>query len=224
MTLLKYTFILFSTCTVFIMNTAGQNHVNIQTKNEAVKTLKFIDGIELKRNEIHSSGNSININQSNSLIIPVSSTELASYNIESITGLQIKYAQILNVEIETVKNLALLNFIEEWWRTRYRFGGSSKSGIDCSAFAGLLQRNVYGNELPRMAKEQYKLCEKISREEINEGDLVFFNTRGGVSHVGVYLANGYFVHSSTKEGVTISSLDEDYYHRKFISAGRIIVQ
>ena len=127
------------------MNTAGQNHVNIQTKNEAVKTLKFIDGIELKRNEIHSSGKSININQSNILIIPVSSTELASYNIESITGLQIKYAQILNVEIETVKNLALLNFIEEWWRTRYRFGGSSKSGIDCSAFAGLLQRTVYGN-------------------------------------------------------------------------------
>jgi len=54
-----------------------------------------------------------------------------------------------------------------------------------------------------------------------EGDLVFFNTRGGVSHVGVYLGDGYFVHSSSSAGVTINSLNESYYSRKFIGGGRI---
>ena len=67
----------------------------------------------------------------------------------------------------------------------------------------------------------YGVVEKIDKENLSEGDLVFFNTRGGVSHVGVYLRNGYFVHSSSKDGVRISSLNEKYYHRKFIGAGRI---
>ena len=72
-----------------------------------------------------------------------------------------------------------------------------------------------------MSRDQYNVCDKIPFEEINQGDLVFFNTRGGVSHVGVYLANGYFVHASCNNGVFISSLNEGYYHKRFISAGRI---
>jgi lipoprotein Spr len=54
-----------------------------------------------------------------------------------------------------------------------------------------------------------------------EGDLVFFNTRGGVSHVGVYLGEGYFTHSSSSAGVTISSLDDNYYSKKYIGGGRV---
>jgi lipoprotein Spr len=80
---------------------------------------------------------------------------------------------------------------------------------------------VYGLKLPRTARQQYRASEKVDKDNIKEGDLVFFNTRGGVSHVGVYLMNGFFVHSSTKDGVKISHLDEEYYHRKFIGAGRI---
>jgi lipoprotein Spr len=53
------------------------------------------------------------------------------------------------------------------------------------------------------------------------GDLVFFNTRGGVSHVGVYLTNNHFVHSSSRNGVMISSLDDSYYSKKFIGGGRV---
>ena len=81
--------------------------------------------------------------------------------------------------------------------------------------------NVYGVNLDRTAREQFRQCEKIANEDLKEGDLVFFNTRGGVSHVGFYLGNNYFVHSSVHTGVTISSLTDDYYSKKFISGGRI---
>jgi lipoprotein Spr len=61
----------------------------------------------------------------------------------------------------------------------------------------------------------------VANEDLQEGDLVFFNTRGGISHVGLYLGNNYFVHSSTSGGVTISSLTDDYYSKKFLSGGRV---
>ncbi|MCO6497286.1 MAG: C40 family peptidase [Chitinophagaceae bacterium] len=141
--------------------------------------------------------------------------------IESLSSLQFKYAMMLNVNVESLKNVALLGFIDDWFGTRYRYGGTTKKGIDCSALTGSLLAGVYGLSVPRTAREQYKVVEHIKKEDLKEGDLVFFNTKGYVSHVGLYLENGYFLHASTKKGVTISSLDEDYYARTFISGGRI---
>lgn len=145
-------------------------------------------------------------------------------DIESCSSLQFKYAQILNVEVESLGNNALYQFVEEWWATRYRYGGKTKEGIDCSAYAGTLLSSIYGISAPRTARDQYSVCTKLAREELVEGDLVFFNTRGGVSHVGVYLGNGYFTHASVGNGVTISHLDEKYYSRKFIGGGRLGVE
>jgi lipoprotein Spr len=116
----------------------------------------------------------------------------------------------------------LYEAIENWWATRYRYGGSTKKGIDCSALTGALLNEAFGFILPRTARDQYAQCEKIARENLDEGDLVFFNTRGGVSHVGVYLGNNYFVHASVHSGVTINSLNDDYYSRKYIGGGRLM--
>ncbi len=140
---------------------------------------------------------------------------------EFCSSLQFKYAQLLNRNVELVTNTSLIGFIDEWWGTRYRFGGTTKKGIDCSSFTGLLMGSVFGFALPRTAREQYSICSKLSKEEMSEGDLVFFNTRGGVSHVGVYLGDGYFVHSCSSSGVTINNLNESYYSRKFIGGGRV---
>jgi lipoprotein Spr len=82
---------------------------------------------------------------------------------------------------------------------------------------------VYGTVLSRTARSQYQECDKIKKENLREGDLVFFKTHRGVSHVGVYLANGYFTHASTSNGVMISSLDEEYYSKRYIGGGRIAV-
>jgi lipoprotein Spr len=195
--------------------------VKAQTSHKN-KQPRFIEGIEINRN-VNSRTTILDENwnlrkKSNPEILDASS----NVDIEHFKSIQFKYAQLLNVEIEKINNTALYDFIDNWYATRYRFGGCSKSGIDCSGFSGILQKEVYGNQLPRMASEQYQSCYKINKEEMKEGDLVFFNTRGGVSHVGVYLSNNYFVHASSKEGVTISNLYEDYYLKTFISAGRII--
>ncbi len=141
--------------------------------------------------------------------------------IENCSPTQFKYAQLLNVEVESITNYTLFNFIEDWWGTKYRYGGATKKGIDCSAFSGTLLHTVYGFVAARTAREQYELCEKIERENLQEGDLVFFNTKRGVSHVGVYLRNGFFTHASTGQGVTISSLDETYYSKRFLGGGRV---
>lgn len=141
--------------------------------------------------------------------------------IESLTSLQYKYAMMLNVNVESLKNTALLRFMDDWFGTRYRYGGTTKKGIDCSALTGSLLMAVYGLAMPRTAREQYKVSEHIKREELKEGDLVFFNTKGYVSHVGLYLENGYFLHASTSKGVTISNLDEAYFAKTFICGGRL---
>lgn len=149
-------------------------------------------------------------------------TSSASSFIESLTSLQFKYGILLDIAVERLTNLKLLETIDEWYGTRYRYGGSTKEGIDCSAFAGTLMTSVFGLTLPRTSREQYDASQRITKGDLQEGDLVFFNTSGGVSHVGVYLSNNKFVHASTSSGVMISDLNEDYYFRKYVGAGRVL--
>jgi lipoprotein Spr len=127
---------------------------------------------------------------------------------------------MMNVEVESLKNVSLLGFVDDWFGTRYRLGGTTKKGIDCSALTSALLLAVYGFNIPRTARQQYDATEHIDKDELKEGDLVFFNTKGGVSHVGVYLENDYFLQAST-HGVKISNLDAHYYSKRFICGGRV---
>lgn len=141
---------------------------------------------------------------------------------EMCNSLQFKYAQLTDREVEAIQNIRLYNFIEQWYNTRYRLGGNDEAGIDCSSFTARLIQQVYHHPLPRTAREQYAITTRIREQDIREGDLVFFKTGRGISHVGVYLDNGYFVHASTSNGVIISALSEAYYAKRFKGAGRII--
>jgi len=154
-------------------------------------------------------------------IISRKSMDFASNLTENCKAFQFKFAQILNREVESLTNFSLFSFIDEWWDTRYRYGGKDKSGIDCSAFTSMLISEVYGKALPRTAKEQYTSSSRIGIDELSEGDLVFFNTRGGISHVGVYISDGYFVHASTSSGVTINNLAETYYSSRYKGGGKL---
>jgi cell wall-associated NlpC family hydrolase len=144
-----------------------------------------------------------------------------SPSVEKATTLQLKYSILLNVEVELLSNDALLAHVDEWYGTPYRMGGSTKSGIDCSAFVQAVYLSAFAVSLPRTARDQFKTSRVISSTELREGDLVFFNTRGGVSHVGIYLKNNKFIHASTSNGVTVSDMFDTYYLKRFVGAGRI---
>lgn len=142
------------------------------------------------------------------------------FTLETFLPFQFKYAIMLDESVEKLTNVSLYKAIDDWYGTRYRYGGTSHRGIDCSAFMQVLGQYAFGWMLPRTAREQYASLSRISREDLKEGDLVFFNTTGGVSHVGMYLQNGKFIHSSTSNGVAISSLDDNYWKARFIGARR----
>lgn len=144
----------------------------------------------------------------------------SSVFVETAVNLQFKYSVILNTEVEQITNLNLFRLVDEWFGAPYKLGGTSKLGIDCSALMQVFFSTLYGITLPRTAREQYEMCRKISRAALKEGDLVFFNTVGKISHVGMYLQNNKFVHASSS-GVTISDLSDPYWSRRFKAVGRL---
>jgi len=108
--------------------------------------------------------------------------------------------------------------------TPYRFGGSSVRGIDCSAFVAKVYQ-FFDVSLPRTAREQSRMGVRVAKNELQEGDLVFFNTRRAFGHVGIYIGNNEFIHASSGrtsgKNVRIDSLDKPYYNQRFIKAVRV---
>lgn len=142
--------------------------------------------------------------------------------VEAASSVQLKYAILMNTEVESLPNKILLENVDDWYGVRYRTGGNTKKGVDCSGFTVAVYAAVYGIALPRVSREQYRISRKISTTELQEGDLVFFNTRGsGISHVGVYLGNNKFIHASVSRGVMVNGLFEPYYLQRYVGAGRI---
>jgi cell wall-associated NlpC family hydrolase len=94
-------------------------------------------------------------------------------------------------------------------------------GIDCSSFVQKIYR-IFDITLPRNAAQQSRVGISISRENLTQGDLVFFHTKRSLGHVGIYIGNNEFVHaSSKKKGVRVDSLDTPYYQKRFQRAVRI---
>ncbi|MEO6680749.1 MAG: NlpC/P60 family protein [Pseudomonas sp.] len=112
--------------------------------------------------------------------------------------------------------------------TRYRFGGTSEAGFDCSGFIGYLFREEAGMNLPRSTREMINVdAPLVSRNNLKPGDLLFFATngrRGRVSHAGIYLGDDQFIHSSSRKsgGVRVDSLGDSYWSKTFIEAKRAL--
>ncbi|HBI15371.1 MAG TPA: hypothetical protein DDY20_07645 [Desulfobulbaceae bacterium] len=115
----------------------------------------------------------------------------------------------------------LLQQYAAWEGTRYRVGGLTRKGIDCSGFVYLTYQDLFGIALPRSADQQATLGKQVQTKELRTGDLVFFKTGRRGRHVGIYLDGGRFIHASTTKGVTISSLDDRYWSRKYWKATRL---
>lgn len=106
---------------------------------------------------------------------------------------------------------------------RYRRGGSEPStGFDCSGFVRYVYKHALGKELPQNSASQFLTGNKIDRDEMKTGDLVFFRVKGKrVSHVGIYLGEGRFIHApSTGKRISVSELNEGYWAKRFVGAKR----
>ncbi|MGN7454188.1 C40 family peptidase [Paenibacillus pasadenensis] len=118
----------------------------------------------------------------------------------------------------------LIDSVDEVIGTPYKWGGTTVKGFDCSGFI-LHIFNQFDVKLPRTSKSQAEVGNKVDKEELREGDLVFFNTSGrGISHAGIYIGEGKFAHSSSSKGVTISKLSDDYYEKRYVTARRVVTE
>ncbi len=119
---------------------------------------------------------------------------------------------------------SLLAEAQTWLGTKYKYGGHSKSGTDCSGMVMEVFLSSAGIKLPRSSREQHNYCRKVSRDDLVPGDLVFFanNLRTGrIGHVGLYVGDGQMIHASTSRGVIVSRLNEDYWHKHYAASGRV---
>ena len=122
------------------------------------------------------------------------------------------------------KESALYREAMSWLGVPYKYGGHSRRGTDCSGLVMEVYKTVYNKAIIHHSADIYsKQCRRIKESELREGDLVFFTfvKSGKISHVGIYLRKRQFIHASSSRGVIINSLDEPYYAKGFVAAGRL---
>jgi len=119
----------------------------------------------------------------------------------------------------------MLMEIIKYLDTPYKFGGNTQRGIDCSAFTKAVYEKALSVDLDRSARQQYHEGEVVEgQSNLEFGDLVFFNTRRRIrpGHVGIYIGDHLFAHASSSNGVTVSSLEDAYYTKRYMGARRIV--
>lgn len=144
-----------------------------------------------------------------------------TYTNANATEIMNKYATQLKVSTSKLYNEQLYLAIDGWIGVKYKWGGNDKNGVDCSGFACAIYKSVYDFQLKRSGYDIAKDCKEVSKSELMEGDLVFFDISSKNSHVGVYLANNKFVHASSSKGVMISDLTESYWVKYWGRGARI---
>lgn len=145
--------------------------------------------------------------------------EVNNHNGFLLQASQAEFEQMVkNVDVKS----RILDQYADWKGVRYRMGGDTKRGIDCSAFVQRTFREQFGLDLPRSTYEQQDAGLKVSRNKLRPGDIVLFHSGSTGRHVGIYLGNNNFVHASTSSGVMISSLNDSYWKHRYREARRVL--
>jgi hypothetical protein len=129
--------------------------------------------------------------------------------------------------VNPIMRLQLLQTIDKWLGTRYRYGGRSKRGIDCSAFTSKVITEALGTDFIGTSRVQAQQFTPIfDVDSMQFGDMIFFTgtsrTSKRIGHVGIYLGKGLFAHAATSRGVTFNHISDGYYQRRFRFGGRFI--
>jgi probable lipoprotein NlpC len=123
---------------------------------------------------------------------------------------------------EVLRAAQIEAFYHRWQGTSYQYGASGAQGIDCSALMVEAYDNLFDIRLPRTTEGQSKLGSRVKFSKLGSGDLVFFKTGVFDRHVGIYVGDGFFVHSSVSGGVAKSSLSHGYWHDHYWKARRLL--
>lgn len=134
--------------------------------------------------------------------------------------------QALNLPKERKDNVELYKEAASWLNVPHVERGTSHNGVDCSFLVHSIYQKVYNKKLERNSANIMQInCRRLSKNQLDEGDLVFFNTsqKGGntINHVGIYLKEDKFLHTSTSRGVIVSDLNDAYYQKTWICGGRV---
>lgn len=124
--------------------------------------------------------------------------------------------------VNEMREKQLFTHHKAWEGVWYRYGGTSKRGVDCSGYIYQTFKECFGLLLPRTTKGQMRMGRRISRARLKAGDLIFFKTGFKQRHVGIYIGKGYFTHASSSKGVTLSSLDNPYWKKHYLFSKRIL--
>jgi len=117
---------------------------------------------------------------------------------------------------------ALLKEYKKWKGTPYRYGGDSFRGVDCSSFIQQVYYDAFGIKIPRTTKQQAKIGYRVTKANSKSGDLIFFKTGYDTRHTGIIVEKDKFMHTSSKVGVTISSMYNPYWRSKFWKIKRVL--
>ena len=208
-------------------------------KNQVVNVIDFNNGLFV----IQDNGNFYNVEAKNlnivsglkvdkAVAVKVDAKSDLSYDEKEIQEV-IKNKDKVNKEIKEVKKAPavnpsiaakVINSAENKLGSTYVYGDTGKDGYDCSGLVYSIYNNELGISIPRSSVSQSTFGKQVSKSDLQEGDLVFFNTVGnGVSHVGIYVGDGKFIHASSGQGkVMTSSLDEGYYQERYVNATRVL--
>lgn len=201
----KHNIFIYLLLTFLSLNIGCHTHKHVSKQKKPVNTL-----IKVK-NKNNDSNNNNNNNANN------------NNNNKSTGGkFYTNYEKKWGVKLEGNENKKIIESIDNWLGTPYKYGSMSKSGTDCSGFTKNVYKEACNIELNRSAADQVKDVTLIDKDKLKFGDLVFFKISGNkVSHVGIYINDSKFVHASTKKGVTISDLNDAYYKKYFYKGGKI---
>ena len=159
----------------------------------------------------------------NTLILSACGTMRAAPRYTSSSGNQGVVKELVKRQQATPKRLQRV--VDSYLGVPYKWGGTTRQGMDCSALVRAVYREAYGIELPRTSKQMYRLGRPIERRhDLQAGDLVFFRISSsgpGVSHVGVYMGKGRFAHASSTKGGIVVAFDQPYFKNRYAGARRI---
>ena len=157
-------------------------------------------------------------------------TILVILGMTSMSQVKNKYTEFklpaISDEILTPDSI-LNTFMLYWIGKPYKLGGNSERGIDCSQFNKRLYKDVYNKVLGEVAYKQWEQTQRLKKDSLMVGDLVFFRSKASPSgwHTGTYIGNSYFIHAANKyEGVKISSIEEPRYKQMIRGYGRLTTQ